>query len=510
MERSILSSSRITKDNPVRETVTILFLILLWIPGCSRQPRGNPRDLAEIAGCWKGRQIAKFDRPFSELLLFSLRPDGSLALSLIYEIGPRSRVWTLDADVDVREGTVRWNNQEGHLNGDKDAMKVTRVDSGGQSIWLYVRDRSADSLMMQLRVSTAGPYAYRMPEDRKDGWQCGDIAASGIDRSKIIELIEQIRDGEHGDIHSFLIVKDNKLVVEEYFAENARKHGPFVTGLFRDKVHHLASTTKSITSALIGIAIDQGFIKDVEEPIHQYLPAYISLFNEDKRRIRIRDMLTMTPGFEWRQSGVSDDRNDGMRMWGTEDVIRYVLQKPLEAEPGKKFNYTNGVPTVTGAIMKNAVGMEVGEFAEKYLFHPLGISQYVWTSYPDGSVETDGGLALRSRDLAKIGQLFLNNGVWNGKRIVSERWVLESTKERLRFGRSNRWGYGYHWMQAESRIGNRAVRSYFVPGDGNQMLAVFPELTMVVVFTAGNYGKDPKPIYYSIFEECILPAVMPK
>ncbi len=123
------------------------------------------------------------------------------------------------------------------------------------------------------------------------------------------ELIEQIRNGEHDDIHSFLIVKDNKLVVEEYFAENARKHGPFVTGLFRDKVHHLASTTKSITSALIGIAIDQGFIKDVEEPIHKYLPTYISLFSEDKRRIRIRDMLTMTPGFEWRQSGVSDDRN---------------------------------------------------------------------------------------------------------------------------------------------------------------------------------------------------------
>jgi CubicO group peptidase (beta-lactamase class C family) len=221
-------------------------------------------------------------------------------------------------------------------------------------------------------------------------------------------------------------------------------------------------------------------------------------------------MLTMTPGFEWRQSGVSNDRNDGMRMWDTDDVIRYVLQKPLEAEPGKKFNYTNGVPTVTGAIIKNAVGMEVGGFAEKYLFHPLAISEYIWTSYPDGSVETDGGLALRSRDLAKIGQLFLNHGVWNGKRIVSERWVLESTRERLRFGRFYRWGYGYHWMQAESRIGNRVVRSYFVPGDGNQILAVFPDLAMVVVFTAGNYGKDPKPIYYSIFEEFILPAVMPK
>jgi CubicO group peptidase (beta-lactamase class C family) len=494
----------------MRARFSVLFVIFLWFAGCSRQPARNPQELAEIAGCWKGRQISRFDRPFSELLLFSLRSDGTLALSLIYEIGPRSRVWALNADVDVRQGVVRWNDQEGHLTEDRTSMKSTRVESGGESTWLYVRDRSSDSFMMQLHTSTAGPYAYRMPEDCHDDWRCADMVASGIESSKIIELIKQIRDGEHGDIHSFLVVKDNQLVVEEYFAENGRKHGPFITRLFRDKVHHLASTTKSVTSTLVGIAIDRGFIRDVEDPIHRYLPAYVPLFSEDKKRIRIRDMLTMTPGFEWRQFGVSDDRNDGMRMWETEDVIRYVLQKPLEAEPGRKFNYTNGVPTVTGAILKHAVGMEVEEFAEKYLFCPLGIPQYVWTSYPDGSIETDGGLALRSRDLAKIGQLFLNNGTWNGERILSERWVLESTKERLRFGRFNRWGYGYHWMQAESRIGNHVVRSYFVPGDGNQILAVFPDFAMVVVFTAGNYGKDPKPVYYSIFEEFILPAVIPK
>lgn len=190
-------------------------------------------------------------------------------------------------------------------------------------------------------------------------------------------------------------------------------------------------------------------------------------------------------------------------------MIGFVLQKPLEAEPGKKFNYTNGVPTVTGAIIKNAVGMDVRKFAEKYLFQPLGITQYVWTSYPDGSIETDGGLALRSRDLAKLGQLFLNNGMWNGKRVVSEQWVRESTKERLKFGSLlSRWGYGYHRMQAETRVGNRVLRSYFVPGDGNQILAVFPEAEMVVVFTAGNYGRDPKPDYFSLFEKFILPAAL--
>lgn len=387
-------------------------------------------------------------------------------------------------------------------------MAVTRAEPGGNTNWLFVRDTSADSLMRQLYSLTSEPYVYRVPEDRNDGWRCSDVIAAGIDQERIVALMKAIMRGKYSDIHSLLIVKGDKLVVEEYFAANGSKHGPFIDGLFCEKVHHLASTTKSVTSTLVGIAIDQGFIRNVEEPIYHYFPAYSALFSDDKKRIRICDMLTMTPGFEWRQFGVSDDRNDGMRMWNTADVIAFVLGKPLESVPGEKYNYTNGVPTVTGALIKNAVGMEVTAFAEQYLFHPLGIADYVWTSYPDGSLETDGGLALRSRDLARLGQLFLDNGLWNDQRIVSEQWVREATRERLRFGRFNRWGYGYHWMQVESRIGDRVVHSYFVPGDGNQIVAVFPELQMVIVCTAGNYGRDPQSDYFSLFEEFILPAAL--
>jgi CubicO group peptidase (beta-lactamase class C family) len=485
----------------------ILFLIVLCITGCNRQDTENPRDLDAIAGCWKGVQVLEYDRPYSQWNYFSWRPDSSLALSMIYEIGPRSRVWIFDIDVTAREGRVHWDDFEGVLSENKDTLTVSEENRGEKSLWRFVRHRSADSLMAKLHAYAGQTYVYSAPESRDDGWSCADLSGSGIDEARIVELIEQIRHGKHDDIHSLLIVKDNKLVVEEYFAVSGKKHGPPVTGLFRDRVHHLASTTKGVTSTLVGIAIDQGFIKDVEDPIYRYLPAYTSIFTEDKKRIRISDMLTMTPGFEWRQFGVSDASNDGMHMWRTDDVIRFVLQKPLEAEPGKRYNYSNGVPTVTGAIIKNAVGMEVSEFAERYLFHPLGIRDYLWTSYTDGSIETDGGLALRPRDLAKIGQLFLNGGSWNGQRIVSDQWIRESTKERLKFGRSLQWGYGYYWMQAEWRIGDRVVHCSFVPGDGNQILAVFPELEMVVVFTAGNYGIDPKPVYYSLFEEFILPAV---
>jgi CubicO group peptidase (beta-lactamase class C family) len=486
----------------------ILSLIGLSITGCSRENTLNTRDQTPLAGCWEVSHISELKRPPSEWRLFSWRPDSSLSQSMIYEIGPRSRLWTMDIDVTVQGGIVSWDGYKGVLNKTLETMIVSEEHNVQKTLWRFVRNRSADSLMAALRSYTGFPYTYSAPQMRNDGWRTTDMADVGIGQDKINRLIREIKQGRHGDIHSFLIVKDNLLVVEEYFGEKGSKHGPFITSLFRDRVHHLASTTKSVTSILVGIAIDRGFINNVEDPIYQYLPEYAALFTEQKKQIRISHMLTMTPGYQWRQFRVSDDKNDGMAMWHTDDVIRFVLQKPLEAEPGKKFNYTNAVPTVTGEIIKNAVGMKLTDFAEKHLFHPLGITDYSWTSYPDGSVETDGGLALRPRDLAKIGQLFVNNGEWEGQRIVSENWIHQSTRERLKFGKFHRWGYGYHWMLAESHIENHVVRSYFVPGDGSQILAVFPDLRIVIVFTAGNYGVDPNPVYYSLFERYILPDII--
>ncbi len=486
----------------------ILLLIGLSINGCFRGNTQNTRDLTPLAGCWEVSHSSELQRPPSEWRLFSWRPDSSLSQSMIYEIGPRSRLWTMDSDVAVNGRIASWDHYKGALNKTLDTMIVSEEHNIQKTLWRFVRNRSADSLMMALHSNTSFPETYSVPQLRDDGWLTTDMADVGISPDKINSLIREIVQGRHGDIHSFLMVKDNLLVVEEYFGGKGSKHGPLITRLFRDRVHHLASTTKSVTSILVGIAVDKGFINSVDDPIYRYLPEYDSLFTEQKKRIKISHMLTMTPGYQWRQFYVSDDKNDGMAMWHTDDVIKFVLQKPLEAEPGEKFNYTNGVPTVTGEIIKNAAGMKVTDFAEKYLFHPLGIADYSWTNYPDGSLETDGGLALRPRDLAKIGQLFVNGGEWEGHQVVSEAWIRESTKERLKFGKSLRWGYGYHWTQAESYSGEHVVRSYFVPGDGSQILAVFPELRLVIVFTAGNYGVNPNPVYYSLFEKYILPAVI--
>jgi CubicO group peptidase (beta-lactamase class C family) len=491
---------------PMRSHLLVFAVLATFLTSCARQQPATREEIEAIVGSWNCRLVEPSDRPFSLITCFALRPDSSIACSMVFETGPRSRVWSPDADVDILDGVIRWDSYEGTIGGRGDSMIVTWKEAWGDSKWLYVRDRSADSLMVQLAASKGSSYEYGIPEVQDDGWPCANLTTIGADPTKILELILEIRRGEHGDIHSLLIAVKGQLVVEEYFAEAGSRHGSFVQALFRKQPHHLASTTKAITSLLVGIAIDHGFIGNVGDPIYRYLPAYEFLFTEEKKRITIRDMLTMTPGFEWRQFKVGDEKNDGVRMWRTGDVIRFVLEKPLVASPGLEFNYSNGTPTVTGAILKNASRKEVRQFAEEYLFQPLGISAYGWTSYPDGSVETDGGLALRSRDLAKIGQLVLNKGIWNGSRIVSEDWIRESIKERLRFGGGD-WGYGYHWMQGDLRVRDDTSHVVFVPGDGNQLLAVVPQLELVIVFTAGNYGVDPKETYASLLVQSILPGL---
>jgi CubicO group peptidase (beta-lactamase class C family) len=193
-------------------------------------------------------------------------------------------------------------------------------------------------------------------------------------------------------------------------------------------------------------------------------------------------------------------------MYRCNDVIEFVLSKPVVAEPGNKFNYSNGVATVVGTVIKNACGMDVDRFAQETLFSPLGIDGFLWTRYPDGSIETDGGLALRSRDLAKIGQLFLKNGRWEERQVIPVTWIQESTKRRISLSASR--GFGYYWNEMILDVNGDKTLAFFAPGDGGQFLAVLPALDMVFVATAGNYGANPTTTYWNLIRNYILPAVV--
>ena len=222
------------------------------------------------------------------------------------------------------------------------------------------------------------------------------------------------------NISSIVIVRNGKLVVEEYFP---RTEGDRRAKAFRRvALQEQTSATKSVTSILIGIAIEGKLIKSVDEKISTLLPEYADIFaDQDKDRIRLHDLLSMQAGLSWDEwtHPYTDERNDHIRMLRSDDPVRYVLEQPVVAPAGTKFAYSSGISIALGKIIAKVSGKPADKFAEQHLFEPLGISDFYWSKYPGEIVQTGGGLFLRPRDMAKIGYLYLNGGRWEGKQIVS-------------------------------------------------------------------------------------------
>lgn len=317
-----------------------------------------------------------------------------------------------------------------------------------------------------------------------DGWVTSSPIAEGLDADKITGMLEKVRKGDYGSVHSILIVKGGKLAVEEYFSgyeyalENANDRGPIID-FGPDTLHDQASISKCITSALVGIAIDQGSIPSVNEDLAAFFPEYSRLMDDQKAKITLEHLLTMSSGLEWLQSGPG---NDTGRLFSVNNPIKYILEKPVVSTPGTQFSYQQASPILLGEIIKKATGLRVDNFAEKYLFLPLGITQCEWQILSRDVIYNAGSLRLRPRDMAKFGYLFLRNGEWNGKRIISEEWVQESTKRRLMgdYGMM----YGYLWWISPFREGG-----FLAMGRGGQGVFVFPDVDLVAVFTGGNYAR---------------------
>lgn len=326
-------------------------------------------------------------------------------------------------------------------------------------------------------------YLYQVPEETGDGWETSPLQAEGVDFERVAELIRNILNINFENIHSVLLVKNGKLILEEYFY-----------GYDRDKKHQLRSATKSVTSILVGIAKDQKMIKSVDQKVYEFFPEYEEIdWSAPKNKITLKQVLTMTAGLDWNEWTYpdSDTRSSIYGMVRSDDWIEFVLNKGIVQSPGEIFNYSSGLSLVLGAILKNKTGLYANDFADKYLFGPLGISEFSWQQGPNGMVYTSGGdrgLWLRPRDMAKIGLLFLNKGNWKGQQIVSPEWVNESTKSHVNafFAGSE---YGYQWWRGEKAIGNRTIGVFYAAGHGGQYIFVCPSLDLVAVFTSKVYGN---------------------
>jgi CubicO group peptidase (beta-lactamase class C family) len=369
------------------------------------------------------------------------------------------------------------------------------------------------------KFKTSAQYTYQAPEQVNDGIAVGTLEKVDIDTKVIEEAVSEIRRGRYSGVHSMLIYKDGKLVLDEYFPGHkyqwdAHYHlGEWVSWNMNMN-HHLMSSTKSVTSALIGIAIDLGFIQSVHQSIFDYLPEHRHLATGGKEEITIEHLLTMTSGLEWREwsAPYSSYENPCIGIWFQEkDPISFILEMPLVDQPGTHFNYATGNMQVLGEIIRNASHMSVDKFSQKYLFEPLEIDSADWALQYENGVDANS-LRLTPRAMAKIGITYLNKGVWNGLRIVSEQWVEKSAIPfagnhgiNIPGEPSGKLGYSYSWWTKDYFKSGKVTHMYAAGGFGGQHIMVLPELNTVVVFTGGNYLSKRPP--YKIIKKYIIPAI---
>ncbi len=306
-----------------------------------------------------------------------------------------------------------------------------------------------------------------------DRWRESSPEAQGVDSRSLADAVEHI--GKKGlPIHSMLVVRHGVIVLDAYFYP----YEPTVP-------HDVASVTKSVTSIVTGIAIDQGYVKSVKEPVLELLGAGGEVSDDPrKRRMTVEALLTMTSGMACGSAVAHTDEAELEAMRRSPDWIGYALTLPMRSEPGSEFAYCSVNNHLLSAAITAKTGESLETFAHRNLFEPLGIRELLWPSDPKGLSHGWGDLHLYPRDMAKLGYLYLHGGVWGDRRIVSEQWVKASIESHVAV--RDGVGYGYSWWI-------NVAREPHIPeaeGRGGQRISIVPDKDAVVVFTSGGADTD--------------------
>jgi CubicO group peptidase (beta-lactamase class C family) len=353
-------------------------------------------------------------------------------------------------------------------------------------------------LLVAADAGAGTPAECDAPAAMSDEWPVSPPAQQGLDPELICATGPGLAKRTDAAPHGVVVARNGVLVYEQYFS-SAEMHG-YAVPYNANTLHDIASITKGVVALLTGIALDRGWLGDLDAPIMSFFPEYADLRTPEKDRIMLRHLLAMTSGLAWPERAISlDDAANIVRQGvSASDPYRFVLARPVEATPGTAWNYNSGGVWLLGPILRKVSGKPIEEFAEEALLEPLGIQEEVWDRFANGDAVTSGGLRLRPRDLAKLGQLVLNGGAWHGRQIVSAGWIKQMiTPQSPRgtwfgFARS----YGYLWWQGQSLIGDHDIEWVGALGRGGQRLYVVPTLNLVVAVTAGLYaanGGSPAP-----------------
>ena len=469
----------------------------------------TPLELHSIApSVWRGN-VAPLDLSISVYARIFVAPDGGLKA---FFVNPEanffhSRVFTLKREGSSLHLDANGWKLEGTYDEKSDAFSIRFVDF--LPPFHFSRRTEKDAVGFYPRTPHDTGWQYRAPVSGADGWPTSSLGAEGLDEKPIAALVHKILAADPVtdplQIQSLLIARHGHLVLEEYFY-----------GFDQSRVHDMRSASKTFAPVLVGLAKDRGANLTPETRIYPLFSQYKSFANPDPRKeqITLRDIMTMTAG---NACDDNDDQSPGNedRMQGdahTQDWYKYALDLPMLKSPGgEDAIYCSADLNLVGGVVAAVVHRALAEFFEQNLARPLQFGRYYLNLMPDGQPYMGGGAYIRPRDQLKLGQLYLDGGTWNGKRIISKSWVADSTSVHSRFdpstslGQEHQYGYGWHIYTLKS--GSTSYRAFAAGGNGGQLVIVVPDLDLVVGITGGAYGEFKR--WYRWESELVPQFILP-
>ncbi len=335
------------------------------------------------------------------------------------------------------------------------------------------------------------PYTYKTPDNLSDGITVAPAVEQGITNSHLVELVNAIRQGTIVGVDSILLAMDGELILEEYFA-----------GWQRDDRHDLRSATKSITALLLSIGFEQGILSPQDSVYNHFYPyyGYGANWAPIKENILLQHFMDMSSGLDCDDYNEESPGNES-KMARHRDWVRFILDLEVRYKANERFAYCTGGVQVTARMLEDASGSSLRDFAARYLFLPLGIDDYQWSTTGSGRTEASGHIFLRPRDMLKLGLLLDGEGMWHDRRVITSAFVDKLHNPRFNF-------YGDFWWH-QTFTSDEALfpdtHAIFSAGNGGQHIFVFSELHVVLVLTASNYNQAS--VAYGIIKNYLLPAV---
>lgn len=401
-------------------------------------------------------------------------------------------------------------------DGDGEVLEVGRsTEPGERFTLLFPRFGETLDFTRRSRQNAPGFYPRRSPEspptlprpvEIRDGWRTATPVETGLDEQPLAGLVASIAAFEPTElrqpyIHGLLLAHRGKLVLEEYFH-----------GYHREMPHDSRSAGKTLTSALLGIAIHKGALASLDQPVYSLFGGVEAFANPDprKRRMTVRHLVTMSSGFDCDDDDYDTPGNEDTMQSQDEqpDWHRYALDLPMVREPGEAGVYCTAGVNLIGAVLQETTGVSLPRFFQEEFAEPLDISYYQMNLSPTYHGYMGGGIRLRPRDFLKLGQLYLDGGVWRDQRIVSEEWVRESAAPHATLNETD--DYGFAWWRRSYEVEGQTIDTYYASGNGGQLLFVVPEFDLVFLIQAGNYsdGRTRNEFRDRYMRESILPAAL--